>query len=85
MKLSLTTQQPRGYFFCKLPEPKASHLTSILYSSLGFQSPGEIGLAYMLESGTYEELEKHPYTSPPELPDVLKPGQESSQAEGTTA
>lgn len=51
------------------------------------QSPAEIGLAYAEEAGSgFEELEKTPYSSPPELPDVMKPGQESAQSgEPTTA
>merc|ERR1712203_1309132 len=38
------------------------------------QSPAEVGLSFM-NDGTFEELEKTPYSSPPELPDVMKPGQ----------
>ncbi len=54
------------------------------------QSPAEVGLAFLGEGGGgWEELEKTPYSSPPELPDVMKPGQESSAATagggGTTA
>jgi len=48
------------------------------------QNPAEIGLAYMEDSG-FEELEKTPYSSPPELPDVMKPGQEPATAETGTA
>ena len=44
------------------------------------QTPGEVGLAFMVD-GTWEELEKAPYSSPPELPDVMKPGQESAGAQ----
>ena len=48
------------------------------------QTPAEIGLAFMVD-GTWEDLEKTPYTSPPELPDVLKPGQDTGTAEPATA
>ena len=48
------------------------------------QSPAEVGLAFS-DSGTFEELERTPYSSPPELPDVMKPGQEASTQETTTA
>lgn len=41
------------------------------------QSPVEVGLAFNTD-GAWEELEKCPYSSPPELPDVMKPGQEGS-------
>ena len=41
------------------------------------QSPSEVGLAYMID-GSFEDLEKTPYSNPPELPDVMKPGQEST-------
>lgn len=49
------------------------------------QSPAEVGLAFALDGGVFEELEKTPYSSPPELPDVMKPGQECSTQETTTA
>ena len=49
------------------------------------QSPAEVGLAYANDGGSFEELEKTPYSSPPELPDVMKPGQEASTQETTTA
>jgi transcription elongation factor B subunit 2 len=48
------------------------------------QTPSEVGLAFMMD-GTWEELEKCPYSSPPELPDVMKPGQESTAQETATA
>lgn len=48
------------------------------------QSPAEVGLAY-LQDGNFEELEKTAYSSPPELPDVMKPGQEASSSEAGTA
>ena len=44
------------------------------------QSPAEVGLALMVD-GSFEELEKTPYSNPPELPDVMKPGQESTAQE----
>ena len=43
------------------------------------QSPAEVGLTFMMD-GVWEELEKTPYSSPPELPDVMKPGQESGSS-----
>ena len=48
------------------------------------QSPAEVGLSFM-DNGVFEELEKTPYSSPPELPDVMKPGQEATAQEATTA
>jgi len=48
------------------------------------QSPAEVGLAFS-DGGVFEELEKTVYSSPPELPDVMKPGQEASTQETTTA
>jgi len=47
------------------------------------QSPAEVGLAFS-ENGVFEELDKTPYSSPPELPDVMKPGQEASTQDTTT-
>lgn len=50
------------------------------------QSPAEVGLAFAADGGgAFEELEKTPYSSPPELPDVMKPGQEVTTQETTTA
>jgi len=48
------------------------------------QSPAEIGLA-IKEDGQFEELVKTAYSSPPELPDVMKPGQEPTAPEQATA
>jgi len=46
------------------------------------QQPAEVGLAFRNEDGSWEEQEKTPYSNPPELPDVMKPGQDTaSQAE----
>jgi len=43
------------------------------------QLPAEVGLAFRSEfDGAWEDLEKVPYSNPPELPDVMKPGQETS-------
>jgi len=45
------------------------------------QQPAEVGLAFRSDDG-WEEQEKTPYSNPPELPDVMKPGQDTaSQAE----
>jgi transcription elongation factor B subunit 2 len=49
------------------------------------QSPAEVGLAFALDGGVFEDLEKTPYSSPPELPDVMKPGQETTTQETATA
>ena len=49
------------------------------------QSPAEVGLAFLGDGGVWEELEKTPYSSPPELPDVMKPGQETAASAATTA
>ena len=46
-------------------------LTSTLAKA---QSPAEIALACMAEHGVWEDAEKTPYSNPPELPDVMKPG-----------
>nr|ACO10526.1 Transcription elongation factor B polypeptide 2 [Caligus rogercresseyi] len=50
------------------------------------QYPAEVGLAYRDPgSNAYEDLKKTPYSSPPELPDAMKPGQETSSVETATA
>jgi len=38
------------------------------------QNPIEVGLALMID-GVFEVLEKTPYSTPPELPDLMKPKQ----------
>ena len=42
------------------------------------QQPAEVGLAFRGDDGAWEELEKTPYSIPPELPDVMKPGQDKT-------
>jgi len=49
------------------------------------QQPAEVGLAFKGDEGGWEELEKTPYSIPPELPDVMKPGQDSNPTEQTVA
>ena len=49
------------------------------------QQPAEVGLAFRGDDGAWEELEKTPYSIPPELPDVMKPGQDSVAQEQTVA
>jgi len=51
------------------------------------QQPAEVGLAIRGEDGTsgWEELEKTPYSTPPELPDVMKPGADTAAQEQTVA
>ena len=49
------------------------------------QQPAEVGLAFKGDDGAWEELEKTPYSIPPELPDVMKPGQDSVAPEQTVA
>ncbi|XP_065342939.1 elongin-B [Cloeon dipterum] len=36
------------------------------------QNPTSIGLTFRLSSGEFEDLELCPYSTPPELPDVMK-------------
>ncbi|XP_059149132.1 elongin-B-like [Physella acuta] len=43
------------------------------------QSPATIGLIFRTEDGEWEQLDIHPLSSPPELPDVMKP-QDANQA-----
>ena len=47
------------------------------------QSPAEVGLAFMAD-GSFEDLEKTPYSNPPELPDVMKPGQEAATGDSAS-
>ena len=69
----------------KLMEDEKTLADYGLSSSLAkAQSPAEVGLSFM-NDGTFEDLEKTPYSSPPELPDVMKPGQETTAQDATTA
>ena len=73
-------------FYLQIMEEDKTLADYGLTSSLArAQSPAEVGLAFALDGGVFEELEKTPYSSPPELPDVMKPGQEASTQETTTA
>lgn len=49
------------------------------------QQPAEVGLAFRGDEGGWEDLEKTAYSIPPELPDVMKPGQDTTATEQTTA
>ncbi|KAK3923639.1 Elongin-B [Frankliniella fusca] len=49
-------------------------------SSAKAQSPAQIGLAVRGDDGNFEQLEMTPYSSPPDLPDVMK-SQEANGAE----
>ena len=49
------------------------------------QQPAEVGLAFRGDEGGWEEMEKTPHSTPPELPDVMKPGQDSVAQEQTVA
>lgn len=46
------------------------------------QSPAQLKLVYLLEDGeTMEETEVVPYSSPPDLPDVMKPHENADDTE----
>ena len=82
---SMLCNQPIWWFDFQLMEDEKTLADYGLSSSLAkAQSPAEVGLSFM-NDGTFEELEKTPYSSPPELPDVMKPGQETTAQEATTA
>ncbi|KAI0241969.1 Elongin-B [Lamellibrachia satsuma] len=42
------------------------------------QAPATIGLSYKLDDGDFEPLEVAPLSTPPELPDVMKPTESTS-------
>lgn len=42
------------------------------------QAPATIGLAFRIDEGDFEPLEIAPLSTPPELPDVMKPQDSSS-------
>ena len=45
----------------------------------------EMGLAFRGDEGGWEEMAKTPYSTSPELPDVMKPGYDSIAQEQTVA
>ncbi|XP_076434739.1 elongin-B-like [Babylonia areolata] len=49
------------------------------------QSPATLGLTYKKEDGEWEQLDIQPLSSPPELPDVMKPQETSQQVEQAAA
>jgi len=64
-----------------MEEEKSLSDYGLTSASAKAQQPAEVGLAYRCDDG-WEEQEKTPYSNPPELPDVMKPGQETtSQAD----
>ena len=73
-----------AFFFQIMEEDKTLADYGLTSSLAKAQSPAEVGLAFS-DGGVFEELEKTVYSSPPELPDVMKPGQEASTQETTTA
>ncbi|XP_038836197.1 elongin-B-like isoform X1 [Salvelinus namaycush] len=44
------------------------------------QAPGTVGLAFRLGDDAFEQLRVEPFSSPPELPDVMKPQDSGSTA-----
>ncbi|KAL4658381.1 Transcription elongation factor B polypeptide 2-like [Arapaima gigas] len=44
------------------------------------QAPATIGLAFRTSDDTFEQLRVEPFSSPPELPDVMKPQDSGSSA-----
>uniref|UniRef100_A0ACB8EUV0 Uncharacterized protein n=1 Tax=Sphaerodactylus townsendi TaxID=933632 RepID=A0ACB8EUV0_9SAUR len=44
------------------------------------QAPATVGLAFKISDDTFEPLRIEPFSSPPELPDVMKPQDSSSSA-----
>ncbi|XP_051522962.1 elongin-B-like [Xyrauchen texanus] len=44
------------------------------------QAPGTVGLAFKINDDAFEPLQVEPFSSPPELPDVMKPQDSGSTA-----
>ncbi|KXJ29095.1 elongin-B isoform X2 [Exaiptasia diaphana] len=47
------------------------------------QTPAVLGLALRQDDGEFEQLAIDPLSSPPELPDVMKPQESASNSEGS--
>ncbi|KAF5270446.1 hypothetical protein FQR65_LT05635 [Abscondita terminalis] len=47
------------------------------------QSPATVGLAVRDENGAFESLELTPYSSPPDLPDVMKSQESNGQEQSS--
>ena len=67
-----------------MDDDKSLHDYGLTSAVAKAQQPAEVGLAFRSE-GEWEEYEKTPYSTPPELPDVMKPGQDSVAQEQTVA
>lgn len=55
-----------------MEDDNALHLYGITMYTAKAQAPVQLGLAVRSEGGDFEELEVTPYSSPPDLPDVMK-------------
>lgn len=56
----------------KMEDEKTLQDYGITMSTAKAQAPAQLGLALRVESGDFEPLEMTPYSSPPDLPDVMK-------------
>lgn len=55
-----------------MEDEKALQDYGLTSNSAKAQCPGSIGLAFRLDNGDFEPLELTPFSSPPDLPDVMK-------------
>jgi len=67
-----------------IPDDKQLQEIGITMSTAKAQSPAQLGLALRLENGEFEELDITPYSSPPDLPDVMK-NQEAANGQEAVA
>ena len=74
-----------AYFFIVMDDDKSLNDYGLTSAVAKAQQPAEVGLAFRGDEGGWEEMEKTPYSTPPELPDVMKPGQDSVAQEQTVA
>lgn len=79
----LTKQPPEGIRLFKDEEEMRDDkaLSDYNFSSARAQTPATVGMAYKVDGGTdFESLEIGDLSSPPELPDVMKPQENSPHA-----
>ncbi|XP_034245570.1 elongin-B-like isoform X2 [Thrips palmi] len=78
IKVSPENQQLFNKDNVEMDDHRALQDYGLTASSAKAQCPAQIGLAVRGEDGSFEQLEMTPYSSPPDLPDVMK----NSEANG---
>ncbi|KAK2175709.1 hypothetical protein NP493_710g01013 [Ridgeia piscesae] len=82
MLQGITKKLPEDMRLFKDDQPLEDHKTlgdcGFTSSTARAQAPATIGLSYKQDDGDFEQLEVAPLSTPPELPDVMKPTESTS-------